>query len=87
MCACDGIEPSEALKRSRGGYRKQVNLIAATSKKGKESITTKNDKARTTPARTRSKSRNPSGAMKATKQSRGANEKTTISDTTTTVRT
>ena len=28
MCACDGIEPSDALKRSRGGYRRTVNMIA-----------------------------------------------------------
>lgn len=30
MCACDGIEPSEALSRSRGGYRRQVNAIKTT---------------------------------------------------------
>lgn len=28
MCACDGVEPSDALKRSRGGYRRTVNMIA-----------------------------------------------------------
>ena len=28
MCACNGVEPSDALKRSRGGYRRTVNMIA-----------------------------------------------------------
>ena len=28
MCACDGVEPSDALKRSRGGYGRTVNMIA-----------------------------------------------------------
>ena len=27
MCACDGIEPSDALSRSRGGYRRHANAI------------------------------------------------------------
>ncbi len=27
MCACDGVEPEEALARSRGGYRRQVNAL------------------------------------------------------------
>ena len=36
MCACDGVDPSEALKRSRGGYRKQVNMINAQRKAEKE---------------------------------------------------
>ena len=27
LCACDRIEPLEALARSRGGYRRQVNAI------------------------------------------------------------
>jgi len=27
MCACDGVEPEEALVRSRGGYRRQVNAL------------------------------------------------------------
>ena len=29
MCACNGIEPLEALQRSQGGYRKQVNILLA----------------------------------------------------------
>ena len=28
MCACDGVELPDALKRSRGGYRRTVNMIA-----------------------------------------------------------
>ena len=28
MCACDGVELLDALKRSRGGYRRTVNMIA-----------------------------------------------------------
>ena len=32
MCACDGIEPSEALSRSRGGYRHQANAIKLRGK-------------------------------------------------------
>ena len=28
MCACDGVEPPDALKRSRGGCRRTVNMIA-----------------------------------------------------------
>lgn len=27
MCSCDGIEPSDALSRSRGGYRRHANAI------------------------------------------------------------
>ena len=34
MCACDQIEPSEALSRSRGGYQCQANAIK-TARKGK----------------------------------------------------
>jgi len=27
ICPCDGIEPSDALSRSRGGYRRHANAI------------------------------------------------------------
>ncbi len=33
MCSCDGIEPSEALLRSRGNYRRQVNALASSREK------------------------------------------------------
>ena len=33
MCACDGIEPAEALARSRGGYRRQANTSASIKSK------------------------------------------------------
>ena len=33
MCACDGIEPTEALSRSRGGYRREVTALAAQRKR------------------------------------------------------
>ena len=48
MCACDGIEPSEALSRSRGGYRRQANAIKTarkgTAKKDKSESNEKSDK-------------------------------------------
>ena len=50
MCSCDGIDPSDALKRSRGGYRKQVNLLLAQQKKS----TTTNKKNDTSNVKTRS---------------------------------
>ena len=28
MCSCDGVEPSEAMQQLRGGYQRQVNMIA-----------------------------------------------------------
>ena len=37
MCACDGVEPAEALSRSRGGYRRQANAIKQAAK-AKKSI-------------------------------------------------
>ena len=33
MCGCDGVDPSEALERSRGGYRRQVNAIIEAKRK------------------------------------------------------
>ena len=35
MCACDGVEPADALARSRGGYRRKVNSIKKASEKKK----------------------------------------------------
>ena len=32
MCACDGIELSEALSQSRGGYQRQANAIKTVRK-------------------------------------------------------
>ena len=40
MCACDGIEPSEALARSRGGYRRQVTALAIKRKSNDEGTKT-----------------------------------------------
>ena len=40
MCACDGIEPSEALSRSRGGYRRQATALAIKRKSNKEGTKT-----------------------------------------------
>ena len=42
MCACNGINPSDVLTQSRGGYRKQVTLLAQQKKVSKS-----NDKTRT----------------------------------------
>ena len=28
MCSCDSVEPSEAMQQLRGGYQRQVNMIA-----------------------------------------------------------
>ena len=36
MCSYDGIEPLEARKRSRGGYRQQVNMINSQRNAEKE---------------------------------------------------
>jgi len=47
MCSCDGIEPSEALQQSRGGYRKQVNILLAQ----------KNEKTKSKAVNTRSMTR------------------------------
>ena len=44
MCGCVGIEPSEALARSRGGYRRQANAI---NKKRKQDKTTTTSTGRT----------------------------------------
>ena len=37
MCACNGVEPANALARSRGGYRCKVNSIKKASEKKKKS--------------------------------------------------
>ena len=45
MCACDGVEPSDALKRSRGGYMRTVNTI--TKERGLvKSRSTRNTKSK-----------------------------------------
>ena len=36
MCACDGVEPAEALARSRGGYRRLANALSKERKQRKE---------------------------------------------------
>ena len=45
MCGCVGIEPSEALARSHGGYRRQVNEIK--KKRKQDRTTTDTDTGRT----------------------------------------
>ena len=35
MCACDGVEPTDALAQSRGGYHHQVNAIQQAAKASK----------------------------------------------------
>ena len=36
MCACDGVEPAEALARSRGGYRQLANSLSRDRKEKKQ---------------------------------------------------
>ena len=56
MCSCDGIEPEEALKRSRGGYRKQVNIINSQRNAAKE---TNRANTRKMSKRSKKRKRNP----------------------------
>ena len=56
MCSCDGIEPLEALKRSRGGYRKQVNMINSQRNVEKE---TNRANTRAVSKRSKKRKRNP----------------------------
>ena len=48
MCSCYGIEPTEALQQSRGGYRRQVNSLL---------LAQKNEKAKSKDVNTRSMTR------------------------------
>ena len=38
MCACNGVEPADALARSRGGYRHKVNLIKKRHQRRKKIV-------------------------------------------------
>ena len=70
MCTCDGIEPSEALSRSRGGYRCQVTALAIKRKRNE--VGTKTSK----PLVTKKKKYNPHskklGVIRDVKESRSS---------------